>query len=73
MDVKNPTKPLVYEILLPFLLCSVLFFMQLYMLQICYYFAGKIINTHGEGPDKLTVIVQSEGYPVILGVGAPVS
>ena len=66
MDVKNPTKPLVYEIMFPFLVCSALFFMQLYMLQICYYFAGKIINTHGEGPGKLKWVQEARLHIVTL-------
>ena len=67
MDVKNHTKPLVYEILFSFFcLCSALFFMQLYMLQICYYFAGNIINTHGEGPGKLRLVQEARLHIVTL-------
>ena len=40
--------------------------MQLYMLQICYYFAGKIINTHGEGPGKLRLVQEARLHIVTL-------
>ena len=67
MDANNSTKPLVCEIMFPFLLCSALFFMQLCMLQICYYFADKIINTHGEGPGKLRLLQEARLHIVTLG------
>ena len=40
--------------------------MQLYMLHICYYFAGKIINTHGEGPGKLRLVQEARPYLMTL-------
>ena len=66
MDVKNLTNHLFMKLCFLFLLCSVLFFMQLYMLHIYYYFAGKIINTHSEGPGKLRLVQEARPHIVTL-------